>query len=135
MTSGRQIHSHLSGPPTLQTHAMDELRYIRQAMERAGSFTAVPGWGGVLMGATALGAALAASRQLNPAAWIMTWLEEAALAVFIGGWALIRKARAVNMPLLAGPGLRFSLSFSLPLLVGAVLTMGLYRAGAVNVLP
>src|SRR5438874_890825 len=92
MTSGRQIHSHLSEPPTLQAHAMDELRYIRQAMERAGSFTAVPGWGGVLMGVTALGAALVASRQLTPAAWITTWLEEVALAVFIGGWALIRKA-------------------------------------------
>ena len=135
MPSSRQIHPHLPEPPTLQAHAMDELRYIRQAMERAGSFTAVPGWGGVLMGITALVAALAASRQFNPEAWIATWVEEAVLAVCIGGWALLRKARAVNMPLLSGPGLRFSLSFAPPLLVGVLLTVGLYRAGAVNVLP
>jgi hypothetical protein len=132
MPSSHQIHSE---PPTLQAHAMNELRYIRQAMERAGSFTAVPGWGGVLMGITALGAALVAARQLNPEAWITTWVGEAVLALLIGGWAVICKARAVNIPLLSGPGLRFSLSFSPPLLVGALLTVGLYRVGAVNMLP
>ena len=36
---------------------MDNLRYIRQTMERAGSFTAVPGVGGMLMGFSALAAA------------------------------------------------------------------------------
>ena len=36
---------------------MDNLRYIRRTIERAGSFTAVPGLGGVLMGSTALAAA------------------------------------------------------------------------------
>src|SRR5438270_645941 len=48
-------------PEPLHEHALEHLRYIRDTMERASAFTAVPGWGGVLMGMTALAAA--------PTAW------------------------------------------------------------------
>ena len=43
--------SQRSAPPTIGGHAADNLRFIRQAMERSATFTAVPGVGGMLMGA------------------------------------------------------------------------------------
>ena len=98
-------------PPALHARAMDNLRFIRETMERASSFTAVPGWGGVLMGATALCAAVIAAEQSSVRGWLTTWLMEALLALLIGGWAMDRKARAVETPLLSGPGRKFALSF------------------------
>ena len=122
-------------PLPLEAHALDNLRFIRETMERAAAFTAVPGWGGVAMGVTALIAALVASRQSAVEAWLAIWLGEAVLAFAIAGWAMVRKARAAKLPLLSGPGRKFALSFSPPLLVCALLNVVLYRAGLVSVLP
>jgi hypothetical protein len=122
-------------PPALHDRAIANLRFIRETMERASSFTAVPGWGGVLMGATALAATFIAAQQASRNLWLATWVVEALLAFVIGGWAMDRKARRVETPLLSGPGRKFALSYSPPILVGALLTVVLYQAGLVNVLP
>ncbi len=122
-------------PVRLDTHAADNLRYIRETMERAGSFTAVPGWGGVVVGITALGAALVASQQGTSEAWLVTWLAEALLAAAVAGWGVVWKARAAGVPLLAGPGRKFALSFAPPLIVGSLLTLVLYRAELTAVIP
>ncbi len=66
-----------SGPIPIDARAADHLRYIRETMESAAEFTAVPGWGGVAMGITALVAALVASQQSTPRAWFGVWLVEA----------------------------------------------------------
>jgi hypothetical protein len=114
---------------------MDNLRYIRETMERASAFTAVPGWGGVIIGVTALLAALWAARQLTLHAWLMTWLGEALLALTIGGWTMNRKARAAESTVLSGPGRKFALSLLPPLAAGAILTAVLYRAQIFHALP
>ena len=89
-------------PAALQAHAAESLQYIRATMERAAGFSAVPGWGGMLMGASAIGAAAIAHPLRLTERWLTVWLAEAALAVSIGLVAIVRKARASNMPL-TGP--------------------------------
>jgi hypothetical protein len=111
----------------LHEHAIDNLRFIRETMERAGSFTAVPGWGGVLMGLSALASGWLASRQLTVEGWLAVWFGEGMLAMAIGVVAMVRKAQQTNEDLLSAPGRKFVLSFAPPLAAGAVVTAALYR--------
>ncbi|MGH9773840.1 MAG: hypothetical protein ACRD50_02710 [Candidatus Acidiferrales bacterium] len=122
-------------PIPLDAHARENLRFIRETMERAGSFTAVPGWGGVAMGITALGAAAVAARQISFGAWMLTWLAEAAVAVGIASWTTLAKAHRAGMAIFAGPGRKFALSFAPPIFAGALLTIILYRAGLASAIP
>lgn len=125
----------MASPQPLADRALDNLRYIRATMERAGSFTAVPGWGQVAIGVTALAAAVVAAQQQSTLNWLVVWLGEAIVALSIGGWTMVRKARVVNDPLLTGPGRRFGLSFLPPLVVGGLLTAALYVGGARTMIP
>lgn len=134
MSSQEPLHRP-SPPVAIDDRARDNLRFIRETMERAGSFTSVPGWGGVALGITALGAAVVASLQKGPAAWLAVWLVEAAIAVAIAGWSTLLKARRADDSLLHGPGRRFALSFVPPLFVGAILTYVLFHAGLVSAIP
>lgn len=122
-------------PVALHDRAMDNLRFIRETMERAGSFTAVSGWGEVAIGLTALVAAWVAQRQASDAAWLAVWSAEALLALGVGAWAVARKARAARMPLLSGPGRKVALALAPALIAGAVLTAVLFDAGLVGALP
>jgi len=124
-----------SAPRPLHSEALENLRFIRNTMESARSFTAVPGWGQVAMGVTAIGAAALAARQPDFSRWLITWVAEAALAIALGAFALVRKARRANTPIVSGPGRSFGLALLPPLVAGAVMTALLYRTGAREVLP
>lgn len=124
-----------SVPVAIDDRARDNLRFIRETMERAGSFTSVPGWGGVALGITALGAAVVAALQKGSAAWLTVWLAEAAIAVAIAGWSTLLKARRAEDSILRGPGRKFALSFVPPIFVGAILTYVLFHAGLVVAIP
>lgn len=122
-------------PIPLHHRALEDLSFIRDTMARAGTVTSVPGWGGVAMGCTALGASWIASRQASGVEWLAVWLAEAVLALGIGGVAMIRKAEASRSPLMSRPGKLFLGAFAPPILAGAVLTPVFYRAGLVPLLP
>lgn len=125
------------GPPTATDpdRALDDLRFIRKTLERASSFTAVPGRATALIGLTALLAAALAARQPTPDLWLLTWLAEAALAVAIAAWSLFHKTRATRAPLFRGAGARFLLSLLPPFAAGALLTPVLYARGLTSALP
>src|SRR5262245_8755076 len=103
-----------SEPSSLHGRAMDNLRFIRETMERASSFTAVPGWGCVSIVVTAIVAAFTASGIHSEHEWMYVWAWELPLALLIGGWTMKRKAAVAQLKMLSAPGRRFSLSLAPP---------------------
>src|SRR3954447_13212603 len=103
MGSVRPIRAPREESPALHDRAMDNLRYIRETMEGASAFTAVPGWGGVAMGITALFTAAIASRQSAETPWLATWIGEALISFCIAAWAVHYKASRAAIPLLSKP--------------------------------
>lgn len=135
MTSIRLIQPPPDEPPALHARAMDNLRYIRETMERASAFTAVPGWGQVVIGTTALVATWVSTRQPSSKGWLQVWIVEAVVALLIAGWSMDRKARALQVPLLSGPGRKVGFSLAPPMFVGVLLTVVLYRGGSAGLIP
>src|SRR6185436_15177756 len=103
---------------SINERAFENLRYIRETMESAGPFTAVPGWGGILMGVSALLTAFISSQLPSRDVWFAAWLGEAMLAFTIGTWAMVQKAKAFKAPLLYGPGRKFALSLCPAMIAG-----------------
>jgi hypothetical protein len=135
MAMPEPIRRHPSPPVSIDDHARDNLRFIRETMERAASFTAVPGWGGIAMGITALGAAAIAARQTSQTSWLLTWIAEAFVAIGIACWTTYSKAKRANTPLITGPARRFAYSFAPPLFVGALLTIVHLRSHEIGIIP
>ncbi|MBZ5720509.1 MAG: hypothetical protein LAO03_09030 [Acidobacteriia bacterium] len=120
---------------SLPSGAIEDLRFIRDTMARSASFTAVPGWGQVAIGGTALAAWWIASRQTSSLAWLHAWIGEAMVAAAIALVAMQMKAQRTAVPLTSGPGRKFAFSFLPPVAAGALLTSVLYRAGLSHALP
>lgn len=114
---------------------MDNLRFIRETMERASTFTAVSGWGQVVIGLTAIIAALVGARAPDPSTWLLIWLAEAGVAGGISVASMTIKSHAANMPLFSGPMRKLVLSFSPPIAAGSVLTLALHGSAAFAMVP
>src|SRR5205823_14978306 len=122
-------------PPALHDRAIDNLRYIRETMERASAFTAVPGWGQVTVGVSALAATYLAARQPTTRGWFGVWLAESIISLLIAGWLMDRKARKLAVPLFSGPGRKALFSLSSPMVAGTLLTAVFYRSSLSSVFP
>jgi hypothetical protein len=119
----------------LHDRAMDNLRYIRETMERATPFTGISGRGEMAIGVTALGASIVAAQQQNFKAWLAIWLAEGFISLLIAGWSMDRKARATQTPLFSGSGRKAVFSLAPPVIAGGLLTIVLVRAGLSEAIP
>jgi len=124
-----------TAPTPLHDHALESVRVIRDAMERAGSFTAVPGVGMIAIGLTALVAAAAAPATETGSGWLIAWVVEGLLAAAIAAYTIARKARRLGLSLSSGPARKFALAFLPSLAAGAVLTFALTAEGLGALLP
>src|SRR6185503_3741636 len=106
---------------SINKRALENIKYIRETMERAGSFTAVPGWGGILTGVSALLTAFISGSLPSRAWWVTAWLGEAVLALAIGCFTMAQKAKAAESTLLEGPGRKFALNLCPAMIAGVVL--------------
>lgn len=133
----RRFHrsTRLSPDPEVAPNIVDDLRFIRDTMERSAAFTAVSGWGHVVLGFTAIGAAALAARQASAFGWLRVWLAEGLLAAAIGLLACTWKANRRGLPLFSGPARKVALGLAPPLVAGAFLTFLLFRAGLEWTLP
>lgn len=116
----------VNAPEPLSGRAADNLRFIRQAMERTSTFTSIPGQGGVGMGVVALVASVVAARQPSADEWLATWLVAAMFAAVVGLIAMARKARRGGATLTGASARRFAVGMAAPFVAGAAITYELW---------
>lgn len=126
-----------SASPMVALHerAADNLRYIRETMERTTSFTAISGAGYTLIGLTAVAAAWLAAAQPTAVRWLEVWVVELVVAGVIGVGMTARKARAQGVPMRSHAGRRLVLAFAPPMAVGGLLTAAAFMAGETGLIP
>src|SRR5882757_6071252 len=129
----RRLQSAFRRP--VDASAVDDLRFIRQTMERSAAFTAVPGWGMFAVGVSALPAAWLASHYAFDLRWLEIWICEAVLAVSLAIVAIQSKAVRRGLPWTSGPGRKVALSLIPPVAAAAILTVPLFQANLGSVLP
>ncbi|HVH86576.1 MAG TPA: hypothetical protein VM912_07610 [Terriglobales bacterium] len=104
-------------------------------MESVTSFTAVPGWGMVFLGATALAVAVVARSISSQVTWVLLWLGEALLAGVISLIAMVRKTGSLEKLATSIPARKCALSLAPPLAAGAMLTVILMDRHLYQILP
>lgn len=119
----------------IHDRAHDNLRFIRNMMEGASSFTAVSGWG--LMGIGVLGCIAFALGLSAPTIsdWANRWLSVAPAALAIGGVSMAVKARRRNTVVLSASGRKFLFNLVPPLVAALLLTGYLLQMEQLAALP
>jgi len=124
------------GDPTrLDSHAEENLRFIRDTMERASVFTAVPGWGALAIGVIGLVVATITQGVWRDQVWVALWAATAIVSFGIGVVTTARKVRAAGLRMTGGAGARFWAGLVPTLVAGALITVPLVRAGEADLLP
>jgi len=115
---------------SIDAGARAHLRYIRETIEAAHTFTSVPGKGCIAMGLTALAAAGLDSVAALSRYWLPIWLGAAAIAIGLASYFLVKKSKEQGLSLWGGVARRFFLTLLPALIAGAVLTVALLESGA-----
>ncbi|MDZ4773691.1 MAG: hypothetical protein SGI72_11225 [Planctomycetota bacterium] len=119
----------------MSRRALDDLVFIRATMESSALHTAIPGWGGVTMGLTALVATPFALTSQSSGPWFGVWMIAAVIGTSVGALEMWRKARSEGVSLVSGPGSRFAKALAPALIAGALLTLAIHATGPTELLP
>jgi hypothetical protein len=122
-------------PDSVQERAVEHLRVIREAMDRASTFTSVPGAALVAMGLSTLAAAALAARAPGDVAWVAVWVTEAVLAAALGLTGVAYKARRQGIRPWRRSVSSFLRAFVPPVAAAVPLTVALAAHGDVTFVP
>lgn len=109
----------------IDSGARENLRYIRDTIEAAHTFTTVPGKGCIAMGITALVAVGLESIPSLAPAWLPIWVGAAIAACAFALLFMESKARAQGLSLQRAVARRFFMTLAPAFLSGAILTAAL----------
>ncbi len=122
-------------PESVQERAVEHLRVIREAMDRASTFTSVPGAALVAMGLSTLATAALAARAPGDVAWIAVWITEAVLAAALGLAGIAYKARRQGIRPWRRSVSSFLRAFVPPVAAAVPLTAALALRGDTTLVP
>lgn len=120
-------------PVAIDSGALAHLRYIRETIEAAATFTSVPGLGCIAMGVVAFGAA--ALEWGLGLARLTVWIAAAPLAAVLAIAFMLQKARRQGFDLSRAVARRFFSTLAPALAAGGVLTAALVRVHALELVP
>lgn len=120
----------------IENDPQEELRYIREVMERSTEFSAISGAGLMAVGVIGVVASIYASLTFEPSPeWTTFWCAVAACALVVSLVLTLRKAKRSGMSVSAGPGRKFALCLAPAIIGGAALTLGLFQHGLFELMP
>ncbi len=125
MAATPQRRTPTTKPTPIDAGAVENLRYIRNTIEAAGTFTTVPGKGCIAMGITALAAAALESVPDLASSWLQIWVGAAIMAAAAALFFMEEKAKAQGLSLRSAVARRFFMTLVPAFLAGGVLTAAL----------